>query len=138
MFNGKLDICLLFSDDDTYLDNEDDLEKHLINEVGTIWRGTSRQPRPLLWEYGQVKSNTVLHCSYACFHEKYFLLQYSKGCLDVALQLLQGLSADERRSAATIAKNIVAQVAIVTSALIYFCQVYVIVEPDYQILVVDY
>lgn len=48
--------CL--SDDDTYMDNEEDLEKHLVSEVGTIWRGTSRQPRPLLWEYGQVRTNT--------------------------------------------------------------------------------
>ena len=39
-----------------------------------------------------------------------FLLQYARGCLDVALQLLQGLSADDRRSAATVTKCIVAQV----------------------------
>ena len=58
-------------------------------------------------------------------HTYIFPLQYSKGCLDVALQLLQGLSAEERRSAATITKNIVAQVATNTSALkiLYFCQV---------------
>ena len=41
-------------DDDAYLENGDDLTKHLVGEVGTIWKGTSRQPRPLLWEYGQV------------------------------------------------------------------------------------
>ena len=37
-------------------------------------------------------------------------LQFATGCLDVALQLLQGLSADDRRNAATITKCIVAQV----------------------------
>lgn len=47
---------LYVTDDDTYLDNEDDLKKHLIDEVGSIWRGTARQPRPLLWEYGQVSN----------------------------------------------------------------------------------
>ena len=49
-------LCLCVTDDDTFLDNEDDLKKHLINEVGTIWRGTARQPHPLLWEYGQVSN----------------------------------------------------------------------------------
>ncbi|CAI8024944.1 Protein-glutamine gamma-glutamyltransferase 4 [Geodia barretti] len=76
------------SDDDAYVENEDDLANHLINEVGTIWKGMARQPRPLLWEYGQ----------------------YSQGCLGAALHLLQGLSADDRRTAATVTKSIVAQV----------------------------
>ena len=38
-------------------------------------------------------------------------LQYAANCLDVALQLLQGLNADDRRSATTITKCIVAQVS---------------------------
>ena len=47
---------LLIIDDDAYVKNEDDLANHLVNEVGTIWKGMARQPRPLLWEYGQVSS----------------------------------------------------------------------------------
>ena len=46
----------LIIDDDAYVENKDDLSKHLVSEVGTIWKGTARQPRPLLWEYGQVSS----------------------------------------------------------------------------------
>ena len=58
-------------DDDVYVENGDDLEKHLISEVGTIWRGTARQPCPLLWEYGQVSTqNNSLACSY------YYALDY--------------------------------------------------------------
>ena len=38
-------------------------------------------------------------------------MQYAASCLDVALQLLQGLSANDRRSATTIIKCIVAQVS---------------------------
>lgn len=64
---------------------------------------------------------------YSFFIRDIFLLQYSKGCLDVALQLLQGLSADERRSAATITKNIVAQVNM-TCALMYICCSLILVD----------
>ena len=52
---------MYFIDDDAYVDNEDDIEKHLVNEVGTIWRGTAREPRPLLWEYGQVSRASQFH-----------------------------------------------------------------------------
>ena len=48
-------------DDDVYIENEDDLEKHLVSEVGTIWRGTVGQPCALLWEYGQVRLFVLTH-----------------------------------------------------------------------------
>ena len=50
-------VCVCVTDDDSYVETEDDLKKHLEDEVGTIWRGTASQPRPLLWEYGQVYSS---------------------------------------------------------------------------------
>lgn len=41
-------------DDDTYLKDEIQKQEYLLDDVGTIWRGTESHKTPLYWEYGQV------------------------------------------------------------------------------------
>ena len=43
-----------YTDDDTYMEDVSDLKQYLLNDVGTIWRGTLTNPSPYFWEYGQV------------------------------------------------------------------------------------
>ena len=43
-----------YTDDETYMEDVSDLKQYLLNDVGTIWRGTLNNPTPYFWEYGQV------------------------------------------------------------------------------------
>ncbi len=36
------------------MENTEDLQHYLLEDVGTIWRGTASQPQPTKWEFGQV------------------------------------------------------------------------------------
>ena len=42
------------TDDDSYIEDDSHRRDYLINDVGVIWRGTSRHKVPLTWEFGQV------------------------------------------------------------------------------------
>ena len=43
-------------DDDSYLESGVDRAQYVLDDVGTIWRGTAGQPQPMKWEYGQVST----------------------------------------------------------------------------------
>jgi len=47
-------------DDDAYLEDAEKLHEYLERDVGTIWRGTSRNMVPTKWEYGQVATTVTL------------------------------------------------------------------------------
>ena len=55
-----------YIDDDAFIEDPDSLENHLLADVGTIWRGTSRQPSPILWEYGQVSVPAIVCQVHTC------------------------------------------------------------------------
>lgn len=86
-------IVVLFNpwliDDETYMEDVSDLKQYLLNDVGTIWRGTLTNPTPYFWEYGQFEPN----------------------CLDTALLLLKDLSSDNRRNAASVVEKILSRIA---------------------------
>ncbi len=57
-----LEVCVLdlsipiYPEDDTYMENAEDLQHYLLEDVGIIWRGTSSHPLPTKWEFGQVRT----------------------------------------------------------------------------------
>jgi len=54
-------VCFIFTaDDDAYLEDAEKLHEYLERDVGTIWRGTSRNMVPTKWEYGQVAITVTL------------------------------------------------------------------------------
>ena len=42
------------TEDDTYVEHQEDLEEYLLSDRGVVWRGNNRQPLPTFWDYGQV------------------------------------------------------------------------------------
>ena len=85
------------------MEGDSQKETYLLDDVGTIWRGTHSSQIPLEWEYGQV-SNVFILFHFISTHP---LLKFEGHCLDVALYLLRPLKADECRSAVSVCRNLI-------------------------------
>ena len=46
------------TEDDSFLEHEEDRREYLLCDRGIIWRGNERQPLPTPWYYGQVRYRT--------------------------------------------------------------------------------
>lgn len=44
----------MHAEDDSYVEDESNIQDYLLSDVGTIWRGTCRRKLAMKWEYGQV------------------------------------------------------------------------------------
>jgi len=45
----------LFTDDEVYMDDEEQIKEYVLRQRGLIYRGTAWRPSPLEWYFGQVK-----------------------------------------------------------------------------------
>ncbi|CAL4063338.1 unnamed protein product, partial [Meganyctiphanes norvegica] len=64
-FPCKKSFYILFnpwcSDDEVYVEGEDERNEYILNETGLIWRGTSNCMRPCSWNFAQFEEN-ILQC----------------------------------------------------------------------------
>ena len=51
--------AMAFADDKVFMENRNEREEYVLNEYGSIWRGTHHNNRPLPWNYGQATAKLL-------------------------------------------------------------------------------
>ncbi|XP_073988151.1 annulin-like isoform X3 [Rhodnius prolixus] len=65
-YRYKYPIYILFNawckDDAVYMDGAESRKEYILTEVGSIWKGSLKQPQCSLWKYGQFDNNILDYC----------------------------------------------------------------------------
>lgn len=66
---------MIITEDDVYLESAAEREEYVLNKTGLIFRGTSKNPTPLHWNFAQV-SNSLCMCVFVS------MCMYMCGCMN--------------------------------------------------------
>ena len=62
---------MIITEDDVYLESAAEREEYVLNKTGLIFRGTSKNPTPLHWNFAQVRHGVACMCVHMRLHEQF-------------------------------------------------------------------